>query len=104
MKVKIEGQVVAARRGRDNQDGTPSKYADLKVLNGESLVNLWGFLDSLQEAHGSLPEVGTQIVVTGYVQAKEPKRGGQPYLSTKAVAWESAAAERSAGFTLADTA
>jgi hypothetical protein len=84
-RVNVRGTCVAARPGRPGKNGEESKYADLKVLVGESVVRLWGFRDTLEEAGGgSLPEVGQELDVTAYVTAELPKDGGRPYLSFKA--------------------
>lgn len=88
MRATISGTCVAARPARANQDGSPSKYVDVKLLVGETVVKAWAFADSLVEAHGgALPPVGAEVALDVYVEARAPKDGGKPYLSSKAVSY-----------------
>ncbi len=89
MRVNFEGTCVAARASRDAQGVESDKYVDVKVLVGESVVRAWGFRDSLSDEFG-LPVVGEEIRCVAYVQAAEPKKGGQPYLKVKVSSWEPA--------------
>jgi hypothetical protein len=81
------GTVVACRLGRPQSDGSESKYVDIKLLVGESVVRFWGFADKILEScGGDLPGIGVEISVRSYSEIKPANEKGPAYESHKAAA------------------